>query len=430
MSAASRHSFVLGLNYWPRRKAMYWWKSFDPGEVDEEFAQIAEWGIHVVRFCLMWEDFQPEPERVEQGQLQNLVRVMDTAEKHGLHAMPTLLVGNMSGVMWFPPWAFADQPQQNRMLQISQGRYVHRQLRSPFDDPGMLRAEALLARSATGAVAGHPALHSWDLANEIDQAYLPAGPDSGWLWAWSTSQAIRDVDQQVPVTYGAHALSLTTHGLTVPAIAPSLDFLSMHGYPIYSDIARGPLDTELVPFMTALTAHLGHEPALMQEFGLCTASPGEASQTVEDDFLGEIKPQFLAGEEDAAQYYRAVLDRLWETGSLGAMAWDYADYAEELWDKPPLDRAKRERTFGIFRADGSAKPAAEVLRRFSEELRSGAIERRLGPHGGKAVRLTIAPQLYYQEPATSYRQAYAEYLGRLRATRPETASKAQDGERW
>ena len=28
--------FTLGVNYWPRRKAMYWWNNFDAGEVRNE----------------------------------------------------------------------------------------------------------------------------------------------------------------------------------------------------------------------------------------------------------------------------------------------------------------------------------------------------------------------------------------------------------
>ena len=32
--------FLLGVNYWPRRKAMYWWAEFDAAEVREEFAMI------------------------------------------------------------------------------------------------------------------------------------------------------------------------------------------------------------------------------------------------------------------------------------------------------------------------------------------------------------------------------------------------------
>jgi endo-1,4-beta-mannosidase len=44
--------FILGVNYWPRRKAMYWWSNFDVGEVREEFSLIHELGLNVVRLFL------------------------------------------------------------------------------------------------------------------------------------------------------------------------------------------------------------------------------------------------------------------------------------------------------------------------------------------------------------------------------------------
>lgn len=406
-------TFILGVNYWPPNKAMYWWKEFDRGEVDEQFAQIAEYGLRVVRFFLLWEDFQPEIDRISSTQLDNLRTVLDIAQRHGVSAVPTLLVGNMSGVMWFPPFAFTDQPEHGKTVQISGGRPVHRQLRSPFSDPGMLRAEVALAIAAAGALRGHPALHSWDLANEIDQAYLPEGPDAGWLWAWTLRQAIRSSDPDVEITYGAHHLSLVTNGLTVPALAPSLDYLAMHGYPIYSEVARGPMDTEFVPFITTLTAALGKKPALMQEFGLPTTPAGEPSHTIEDDFLGTSRSQFMASEEDDADYHSRVLDRLWQTGALGALAWDYADYDASLFDRPPLRDSVRERTFGLFRADLSAKPVAEVVRRFAGELHSGALPGRLGAHGAGRVDLQVDGETYYRDPPASMREAYKQYLNRL-----------------
>ena len=45
--------FTLGVNYWPRRKAMYWWSDFNAGEVCEEFAVIKEIGMNVVRLFLL-----------------------------------------------------------------------------------------------------------------------------------------------------------------------------------------------------------------------------------------------------------------------------------------------------------------------------------------------------------------------------------------
>ncbi|MGI9586146.1 MAG: hypothetical protein ACR2N7_11210, partial [Acidimicrobiia bacterium] len=56
--------FVTGVNYWPRRKAMYWWSDFDRGEVAEEFDIIAGLGMKVVRIFLLWDDWQDTPQTV------------------------------------------------------------------------------------------------------------------------------------------------------------------------------------------------------------------------------------------------------------------------------------------------------------------------------------------------------------------------------
>jgi hypothetical protein len=40
--------FLLGVNYWPRRNAIYWRRNFDAGEVREEFALIRELGLSLV----------------------------------------------------------------------------------------------------------------------------------------------------------------------------------------------------------------------------------------------------------------------------------------------------------------------------------------------------------------------------------------------
>ena len=51
--------FRVGVNYWPRRKAMAWWKDFDRAEVADELDVIADLGMSLVRIFLLWEDFQP-----------------------------------------------------------------------------------------------------------------------------------------------------------------------------------------------------------------------------------------------------------------------------------------------------------------------------------------------------------------------------------
>src|SRR5512144_1921038 len=96
--------FILGVNYWPRRKAMYWWSEFDPGEVREEFAIIRDIGLNVVRLFLLWDDWQPTPDSVSAECLKNLTIVCDIAAENGLGLDVTFFTGHMSGPNWSPQW--------------------------------------------------------------------------------------------------------------------------------------------------------------------------------------------------------------------------------------------------------------------------------------------------------------------------------------
>ncbi|OYT63044.1 MAG: hypothetical protein B6U69_00020 [Thermofilum sp. ex4484_15] len=90
--------FLVGVNYWPRRKATYWWKEFEESEVREEFKEIRDLNLNLVRIFLLWEDFQPEPRKLNEKALSNLEEVMDTAYRYGLKVIVTLFIGFMSGI--------------------------------------------------------------------------------------------------------------------------------------------------------------------------------------------------------------------------------------------------------------------------------------------------------------------------------------------
>src|SRR5512143_3188602 len=92
--------FILGVNYWPRRKAMYWWGQFDPGEVRDEFALIASLGLTAVRIFLMWDAFMPTPDVVDTAAMQHLEQVCDIAQENGLKLNVTFFTGHMSGPNW------------------------------------------------------------------------------------------------------------------------------------------------------------------------------------------------------------------------------------------------------------------------------------------------------------------------------------------
>lgn len=405
--ASTPRPFVVGINYWPRKKAMYWWKQFDGGEVRSEFAEIAALGASVVRIFLLWEDYQPEPWRLNSHQIDNLTSVMDAAGDAGLGVMPTFFIGNMSGIFWLPAWAVTNRPNPAPSLLMVDGSYSPFLPRDIFEDPFMLRAELFQLRGVVSALASHPALFGWDLSNELDEVRNPDSYDGGWLWSYMLCEEIRKLDPSHAVTYGAHVPSLARYnGINVSDLAESNDYLSMHGYPLYSDVARGPLDSDFVPFLNELTSHLGGKSTLFQEFGLCTAGRGEPGHYIEDEFLGQMKQQYLAGEEEGGSYYREVMEKLYRAGSLGLFAWCFSDYDPALWDRPPFDRAVRERSFGITRSDGSLKPAAKEFRLFAGRLKDG----RLKGWGTESVAFPISTEEYYRDPVAHFPEMYQSYL--------------------
>lgn len=375
-------SFELGINYWPRRRAMYMWRELDLGEVKSELAHVRDMGFSVVRLFALPQDFLPGPRTVEASKVDALVRVVSAAKDAGLRVVPTLLVFNMSGTMWWPSWL--------------EGRNL-------YDDPEVLRTQADLVTACASALAGDDAVRAIDLANEIDDAQMPRTRDAGWLWCRLLADRVRAAAPGVPVQIGAHLPSLSrVNHMRVDDVGSCADEDCMHAYPLYSDVAASHLDPELVPFSCALTAALAGtgRRTLMQEFGLCTAPRGEPGKTIVDDFLGTPREQYLASEEEGAEYYRAVLERLVATGAAGAYAWCYADYAPELWSRTPFDRAVRERSFGLVRPDGTEKPAVDVFR---------ALAARAVTPGPIADALDVDADTYYADPTTHFARLYRRW---------------------
>jgi endo-1,4-beta-mannosidase len=385
--------FELGINYWPRRRAMDMWRELDLAEIRDEMDHIADMGFDVVRLFALTRDFLPRPRVVDPSMIARLVEVVGVAADAGLGSVPTLVVLNMSGRIWWPEW----------MLDRA-GRPV-----DVYTDAEALESLALLAGECALALAGEASVRAFDVANEIDDAQRPATREDGRRWAAMMARAIRAAAPGVPVQIGAHLPSLSTaNNMRVDDLAEIADEDVMHAYPLYCDRARSFLDPELVPFSCALTTALAGKgrATLMQEFGLCTAARGAEGHTFDDDFLGRRRPQYLASEEEAEEYYRAVLARLVDTGAAGAYAWCYADYHPRLFARPPLATAVRERTFGLVRADGTEKPAARVFRELRRNRDAGHFVR-----GGVPAVLDVSPDAYYQDPAAHFARLYARWVG-------------------
>jgi endo-1,4-beta-mannosidase len=395
------------VNYWPRRKAMYWWSNFDAGEVREEFGVIGSLGLDVVRLFLFWEDFQPTPDSVSPECLAHLETVCDVAAEYQLGLDVTFFTGHMSGPNWSPRWLLNGNAAPAGRLVVSGGQIVSRGYRNPYTDPEALAAERLQLREVVRRLKDHPAVWAWNLGNEPDLFAEPPDAPTGRRWVADMVQTIKEVDDRHPVTCGLHIASLQRdNGLRIDQVFDVTDFAVMHSYPMYLNWAKSPLDPDLVPFTCALTSALCGKPTLMEEFGGCTAPPGEPSQVWEWTAYGRPRRQFMASEEDLAQYVEAVLPRLVDVGATGAFLWCYADYVRELWDQPPCaeTQSKHERHFGLVRPDGTLKPHAAVLQRFAASRPARQWPSR------RAVPNPPTPDEFYAAPREYCVRLYDEYL--------------------
>jgi endo-1,4-beta-mannosidase len=142
----------------------------------------------------------------------------------------------------------------------------------------------------------------------------------------------------------------------------------------------------------------------MEEFGGCTALPGEATYTMKwTETNGRQREQFMASEEDFAEFLRLTLPKLHDSGATGAMLWCFADYVPELWDLPPCQNARHERFFGLVRPDGSLKPHARVIQQFAQtKLQVKPIP--------EYARLSVDPDAFYKEPLGHLVDLYEKYV--------------------
>lgn len=351
-------SFLLGVNYWPRRSAMYMWRRFDLGEIREDLARIKALGLDLVRFFLLWEDFQPAPDRMDPEVLRRFDAMMGAIESAGLRAMPTLFCGHMSGVNWLPAWSLNLDRPHGRFRTITSGTTT-----SPFGigdfyhDPALLDAQELFARAVGERARDHAALYGWDLGNEFSNMAEPQEPAHAAQWSARLSHALHETSNGI-VTAGTHGEDVERdRHLRPSSLAKPWEIATMHGYSVYATFSRGRLDTDVVPFYAALLQAFTEKPLLFTEFGNPTCPLGATN-------AGSFE---CLNEDEMAHYGRTVLEKLHARGAIGAMWWCWADYDRNLSDLPPFDRAKHELHFGLIRADGSEKPAAPMLAQVARE---------------------------------------------------------------
>ena len=406
--------FSLGINYWPRRSAMWMWSSFDRGELAEDFARIAELGLDTVRFFLLWEAFAPERDRIDTTMLRRLETVVDLLHERGLRAMPTLFCGHMSGVNFVPGWALDPSTDHGRFRTISGGVESPYGIGDFYAGP-LVDAQRLACDALGRAMREHPAIVAWDLGNEFSNLREPRTAGDAAQWS-ATLTATLQAASHLPVTGGLHGEDLSRdRNIRPSSIAAPWTFATMHGYPVYSSFARNRLDADVCPFLATLAADFSRKRVLFSELGNPTCPPDKQSPYDREPLPDEppappvVDPDRYATyacltENEMAAYASEVLDRLHGAGALGAYWWCWADYVSSLADRAPFDRATHELSFGIIRNDGTAKTVCEALAAFARERREVA-----HPNGP-----AFDEDGYYRRLPGGIDDAYAAYLALAR----------------
>jgi Cellulase (glycosyl hydrolase family 5) len=317
------------------------WRRYDPTVVRAELRTLADHGCTVTRSFCFWPDFVPEPGVLDEEVAANFADFLDASADAGLGTIPTFLVGHMSGENWDPAWR--------------RGRDLYR-------DVGLVAEEAWFVAEIARRFGAHPAVVGWLVSNEMPLYGGTAARDEIAAWARIIVQAVRSAGATQPVSLGDGAWGAETggedNGFSLRALAPLLDFLGPHVYPMQDDAVRQSL---AAAFACELAGGFGR-PVVLEEFGATS------------DF---------ASDEHIAGYYRRVLATTLLAGARGWLAWCNTDF-DDLADEDPYRHHPFELHFGLTDRHGAPKPQLEALAEFA------ALVRELEPDGWEPVAGEVA----------------------------------------
>ncbi len=119
---------------------------------------------------------------------------------------------------------------------------------------------------------------------------------------------------------------------------------------------------------------------------------------------GREREQFMASEEDFAEFIRLTLPKLQDSGATGAMHLVLCRLRPMICGTGRPARTQwHERFFGLVRPDGSLKPHAKVIQEFAKT------NPQVKPIPDYA-RLTVDPDEFYAEPLPHLANLYEQYV--------------------
>lgn len=385
----------FGVNYF--RPGTGWapqvWKQFDAEATRRDFARLRELGGNCVRVFLTYGSFYSEPGRLDPEGLARLDQFLVLAEEAGIYVHPTG-PDHWEGL---PEWARGDRLAEERVLRALEdfwrllvARYRGRNVIFAYDllnepevrwDTPALRARwnAWLKEHYGEAAKVRAAWGTPDRPMTLDDVPVPprdAPPGRELLdfqhcreavameWTRRQVAALKSADPEALVTVGLIQWSVPVglagswqySGFRPAQLAPLLDFLEVHFYPLaggfyeYRDREEELRNLAYLDLVVREVARPG-KPVVLAEFGWY----GGGRPTI-----NQGRHPF-ASEEQQARWCRLVVEH---TAGLacGWLNWGFYDH--------PGARDVTE-WIGLLTADGREKAWAREFRALAERFRGG-----------------------------------------------------------
>src|ERR1700761_3949631 len=279
----------------------------------------------MTRSFFYWPDFMPEPDRVDEDMAARFADFLDRHTAAGLTTVPTFLVGHMSGENWDPAW---------------------RNGRDLYADVWLVARQAWFAGEMVRRFGSHPAVCGWLVSNEMPiYGGREAPHEVVAAWAQIIRDAVRAAGGHQPFSLGDGAWGIETsgvdNGFRLADIAPLVDFLGPHCYPMADDRIR---EHYAAAWKCELAGTFGRA-VVLEEFGVSSDH---------------------ASDENAAHYYRQVLHNSLLAGATGWIAWNNTDF--DLPSQEPYRHHAFELNFGLTDASGAPKQTLREMRAFARVL--------------------------------------------------------------
>ncbi len=416
---SANDSFSLGVTYWPRRAGPLFWQRYDRGAVRDELAHIAALGCDTVRLCLVWEDFQPAPERIGSRAMRYLEHVLDAAHAASLRVVLTLFPATILSALQLPSWANGPDiigalrraSHRGTLLIVRPsglvpvlvgGRYRPVQSGDLFSEPLVVEAQRYLVREIGGYFGAHPSIWAWQLGEGFERIHRPASDTVALQWYATLGDELRRVVPRALLMGAVSVPGLKRRSGPRPEhVAQCCTLVGVVADPPETPVEGQTRHSDAAAYLHALVAGLAGRRTIVASVGMPLAGPGEPAGCIDDDLYGRTLTLYHATADEQGTFVDSVLDRLYREGASGVWLASYADYPEELWRIPPLDRTRRYRAMGLVDATGREKPAALALRDAARRIRDASAARPLPP--------ALDSERYWSDPERMFRDLWREF---------------------